>query len=276
MRTLLGLALSLFCVVAMEAQTAEDLIAKNLQAKGGLEAIKAITSLKMTGKLQEGTFNAPTLAESKAPDLTRQSVTIQGMSAVEAYDGKAAWQIQPFGGRKDPELMGEDDARGFIEDADFYGPLVDYQQKGSRVMYLGKEQVDGDDALRLQITLKNGDMYNYYLDPDTFLEIRIDKQTFIRGAVQETVTDLGSYKKVANVYFPFSVESWPKTNPSDRTQVTYDNIEANVALNDSLFQMPAVTPTNPPQTHPEPPVPGSKTPGAQTPKPPKPKPPAKP
>ena len=32
--------------------------------------------------------------------------------------------------------------------------------------------VDGDDALRLKVTLKNGDIIYYYLDPDTFLEIR--------------------------------------------------------------------------------------------------------
>lgn len=275
MRTLLGFVLSLACITVVQAQTAEELVTKNLGAKGGVQAIKALTSLRMTGTFQQGTFNAPTVTEAKAPDLMRQSLTIQGMTAVQAYDGKAAWQIQPFGGRKDPELMGEDDARSFIDDADFYGPLVDYQQKGNRVDYLGKELVDGDDALRLQVTLKNGDIYNYYLDPDTFLEIRIDKQVFIRGAVQETVTDVGSYKKVNNVYFPFSVESWPKASPGDRNQVTYDKIEANVALNDSLFQMPAFTPTNPPQTHPEPPTPGTKTPQKKA-EPPKPKPPAKP
>lgn len=275
MRTFLSIMLSIACsTVVIQAQTAEELVAKNLQAKGGMGNIKAITSLRMTGKLQEGTFNAATETLTKAPDLLRQDLTIQGMTAVQAYDGKSSWQIQPFGGRKDPELMGEDDARGFIEKADFYGPLVDYQEKGSRIEYLGKEAVDGDDALRLQVTLKNGDIYNYYLDPDTYLEIRVDKQTFIRGAVKENVSDLGSYKKVANVYFPFSVESWPKTNPSDRSQVTYDKIEANVPLNDALFQMPVVTPTNPPQVHPEPPVPGAKTP--QSPKPPKPKPPQKP
>jgi hypothetical protein len=277
MRTLLGLAFSLIAATgALQAQTADELVARNLAAKGGVDAIKAITTLKMTGKFQAGSFKAPTLTESKAPDLTRQSVIIQGMTAVQAFDGKTAWQIQPFNGRKDPELMGEDDARGFIEEADFYGPLVDYRQKGSRVTYLGKEQVDGDDALRLQLTLKNGDIYNYYLDPDTFLEIRIAKRTFIRGAVQDTISDLGSYKKVANVYFPFSVESWPKNNPANRTQVTYEKIEANLPLNASLFAMPNVAPTNPPQTHPEPPAQDNKPPSGQEPKVPQPKPNAKP
>src|SRR4051794_2889060 len=217
MRTFLGILLSIAGIaLSVPAQTAEELVAKNLQAKGGVENIKAITSLRMVGKLQQGTFTAATETLAKASDLMRQNLTIQGMTAVQAYDGKTPWQIQPFGGRKDPEMMGENDARDFVEESDFYGPLVDYQQKGNRIEYLGKEPVDGDDALRLKVTLKNGDILNYYLDPDTFLEIRVEKQMFIRGAVQESVTDLGSYKKVGNVYFPFSVEGWAKATPSDR------------------------------------------------------------
>ncbi len=90
------------------------------------------------------------------------------MTAVQAYDGSVGWQIQPFGGKKDPELMGEDDLRDLLLDADFDGPLVDYKEKGSTVEYLGHDMVDGDDALRLKITLKNGDIIYDYLDPDTF------------------------------------------------------------------------------------------------------------
>ncbi len=60
--------------------------------------------------------------------------------------------------------------------------------------YLGHDVVDGDDALRLKVTLKNGDILYYYLDPDTFLEIRRDKQEFIRGSIHESVMEMGSYK----------------------------------------------------------------------------------
>ena len=66
--------------------------------------------------------------------------------------------IQPFGGRKDPQLMGEDDLRDLTIDADIDGPLVDYKAKGNTVEYLGHDMVDGDDALRLKVTLKNGDV----------------------------------------------------------------------------------------------------------------------
>src|SRR5215470_14362799 len=153
------------------AQTAEELVGKNIRAKGGLEKIKAITSVRMSGELDGDEFKAVESQESKRPNWVRKNMSLQGMTAVEAYDGSNGWQVQPFGGHKDPELMGEDDLRDLLLDADFDGPLVDYTAKGNTVEYLGHDEVDGDDAYKLKVTLKNGDIFYYYLDPDTYLEI---------------------------------------------------------------------------------------------------------
>lgn len=225
--------------VAASAQTAEELVAKNLQARGGVDKIKAINTLKMTGKAYVG-IDADVSQENKRPDMIRQGFTVQGMTQIQAYDGKVGWQISPFGGRKDPELMGEDDYRDLLEEADIDGPLVDYQAKGNKVEYLGHDTVDGDDAYELKVTLKNGDIVYYYLDPDTYLEIRKRKQQFIRGSVRETQEDLGSYKLVSGVYYPFSIEAGSKDNPGDRARITFDKIEANIPLDDSYFRFPAV------------------------------------
>ncbi len=240
---LLALAVALAgCSATTWSQTAEELVEKNTQAKGGMEKIKAIKSLRMTGRLQAGGFRAQVGKESKAPNLWRQTFTIQGMTGIDAYDGSTGWKISPFEGRKDPELLGEADMRDAVEDADFYGPLIDYKDKGNTLEYLGLAPVDGDDAYRLKVTLKNGDIIYYYLDPDTFLEIRSEKQQFILGSVRERVTDLGAYKQIAGVYFPFSIESGPKRNPNARLRVTIDKIEANVSIPDSEFKMPAAPP----------------------------------
>jgi len=229
----------LFGAAALSAQTAEELVAKNLEAKGGVEKIKAIKSFKYTAKFQQGSFTAKFAEEAKAPDDLREMFTIQGMTQIQAYDGTSGWQISPFEGRRDPEMLGEDDLRDISEDADFYGPLVDYKEKGNTVEYLGHDTVDGDDVYRLKVTLKNGDIIYMYLDPDTYIEIRTERQQFIRGAVRETQTDLGSYKQVAGVYFPFSIASGPKSRPDQKATVTIDKMEANVDIPDSAFKMPS-------------------------------------
>ena len=240
MDTMLNILLATVCCAAtMFAQTADELINKNLEARGGLDKIKAMHSYRMSGKVRQGGFTAEVGEEAKEPDLLRQTVTIQGMTAIAAYDGSIGWQISPFGGRKDPERVGDDDLRDLVEDADFHGPLVDYKAKGHTVEYLGHETVDGDDALRLKVILKNGDIIYYYLDPDTYLEIRKEVQEFIRGSVRENVTDLGSYKPVGGVMFPFSVAGGPKNDPSSWQNVTYKTIEVNVSLANSDFALPA-------------------------------------
>jgi hypothetical protein len=226
--------------VFAQSQTADELVRKNIEAKGGLEKINAIKTIRSMGKLTAGGgFTGKAGQENMRPNLVRETFTLQGMTAVQAYDGTTGWQIQPFGGRKDPELMGEDDMRDLLIDSYFDGPLVDYQTKGNAVEYLGHDIVDGDDALRLKVTLKDGDIIYYYLDPDTYLEIRKETQEFIRGSVHENTTDLGSYKAVAGVMFPFSIATGPKNDPSAWQTVTIEKIEANVPLDAADFAVPA-------------------------------------
>jgi hypothetical protein len=225
--------------VFSQAQTAEELVNKNIQAHGGIDKIKAIKSVRITGKLNAGGgFTAATVEENQRPNLVRQTFSLQGMTAISAYDGETGWRIQPFGGRKDPQLMGEDSLRGLVLDADFDGPLVDYKEKGNTVEYLGHDVVDGDDALRLKVTLKNGDILYYFLDPDTFLEIRREAQEFIRGSVNETVLEMGSYKPVAGVMYPYSISQGSKANPAAET-TTIEKIEVNVPIDKADFAVPA-------------------------------------
>jgi hypothetical protein len=241
MKRWLWLAVTLLCLSALAfSQTVDELVNKNIEAKGGLEKIKAVKTRRMSGRADQA--GGPPLAvviENVRPDEIRQDITIAGMTLVQAYDGKGGWMIQPFSGRKDPQLMGEDDLRDLTLDADIDGPLVDYKAKGHTVEYLGHDTVDGDDALRLKVTLKNGDIVYYDLDPDTFLEIRRESQEFIRGSVKEQVTEFGSYKPVDGVMYPFSMSIWPKNDPTQMLTVTFEKVEVNAPLAESLFAVPA-------------------------------------
>lgn len=234
-------AIALLCLSAYGlAQTVDELVAKNIEAKGGLDKIKAVKTRRMAGRAEQSD-NPPltVVIESARPDDIRQDITVAGMTMVQAYDGKAGWMIQPFSGRKDPQLMGEDDLRDLTLDADIDGPLVDYKAKGNTIEYMGHDSVDGDDALRLKVTLKNGDILYYDLDPDTYLEIRRESQEFIRGSVKEQVTEYGSYKPVEGVMYPFSMAIWPKSDPTQALTVTLDKVEVNVPLAESVFAVPA-------------------------------------
>jgi hypothetical protein len=241
MRHRLFVLLAVLCLNLFSlSQTADELVNKNVEAKGGIDKIKAVKTVRMTGKaVFPGGFVAAAGQENMRPNLLRETFTLQGMTAVQAYDGATGWMIQPFMGRKDPQLMGEDDLRDLLIDADIDGPLVDYKAKGNKVEYMGHDTVDGDDALRLKVTLKNGDIVYYFLDPDTYLEIRKETQEFIRGSVKENASEMGAYKAVAGVMYPYSISSGPKNDPTSWQTITIDKIDVNVPLDNADFAVPA-------------------------------------
>ena len=235
--TLAALALTFFSV-ALSAQTVDEIIAKNIQAHGGMAKLKSIQSIRMTGDFDAGGMQAGFTQVFKRPMKIRIEASIQGLTMIQAYDGQSGWQVIPFTGKKDAEPMAADDLKNFQEQADFDGPLVDYKQKGHKVELVGKEKVEGTNVYHLKVTLKNGDIVYDYLDPDTFIEIRREIQQFIRGSVRDRVVGLGSYKPVAGVMFPFSISQGPKNHPDEQT-TTVQKMEVNVPIDPADFALPA-------------------------------------
>jgi hypothetical protein len=219
--------------------TVDQLVAKNVEAKGGAEALRALQSVKVSGKMlvNEGQLQFGFEQTKKRPGAVRTEVSLQGMTAVQAFDGNEGWKISPFQGRKDPEKMSADDTKSLIEDAEVDGPLVDWKEKGSTVEYLGTEDVDGTPAYKLKVTRKNGDVSYVYLDPEHFLEIRVVSQRVERGSKVETETDLSDYEKVNGVYVPLSIEAGRKGDP-DKQKIIIDKAEGNVPADDATFKFP--------------------------------------
>ena len=243
-KTLLNLATLAVCTTPLSAQSVDSLVAKYIQASGGLAKIQALQSLRRTGRFTGGGgFEAVVVQENKRPSSVREEFSIQGMTGINAYDGRDGWKIEPWNGKRDPEALGEEEMHSILDDADFDGPLVNYQAKGNRVEFQGVEQIEGSDAYKLKVTRPNGDVSFYYLDTEYYVPIRIDTQRMIRGAPQEYETSLGDYKQVAGVYLPFAYESGPKGSSStDRSKITYDKIEPNVSLENARFTRPGARP----------------------------------
>ena len=222
------------------AQTVDEIVAHYIKTIGGMEKIQAVSSLRRSGKFTGGGgFEAAVVQENKRGSRVREEFSLQGMTGINAYDGKTGWKIEPWGGKKDPEALGEGEMKSILEDSDFDGPLVNYRQKGNKVEFVGMDQVEGTDTFKLKVTVANGDVYFYYLDTDYYVPIKIDTKRMIRGAEREYETALADYKEVAGWYLPHSVETNAKGS-QDKSKVVYEKIEANVAIDDGRFQMPVI------------------------------------
>ncbi len=229
---LAGLACLSLSATAADTMTADALVAKTLEASGGADKLRAIKTMHIVGRLRlGGGIEAKTESFAIAPDKIRFEFSLQGLTAVNAWDGKQAWAIQPFQGRRDPQKTSDDDAKSLILAADIAGPLIDWKAKGSRIEYLGTEDIDGTDAHKLRVTFKNGDSRVSFIDPDHFLEIRIEDHQIIRGQEQVNTTDLGEYAMVNGVYFPF-----------EQGQNHIESIKVNTPIDASIFAFPTPKP----------------------------------
>lgn len=227
---------------SVAAQDAKGLVAKNLEARGGEAALVAIKSIRFEGRtIFPGDFELTykeTRAQVGQEAAARLDLTVQGLDLVQAYDGRDAWKINPFQGRKDPEKMSSDEAREMADSALIEGPLLASRTDGSQVQYLGRDDFDGTLAYKLKVTQKDGDQFTYWLDPDTFLEIKVEESRRIRGATHVTETELGDYEKVAGIYFPMSIESWTQGQDSQRQRTIIAAGEANAQVPSDYFAEP--------------------------------------
>jgi len=241
-KTLLACAAAAALALPAAAQTVDEIIAKNVEARGGMKTLKAASTVRMTGRMTVGPgLEAPFVIEQKRPDRMRLDITFQGMTGTQAYDGTSAWMVMPFMGKKDPEALPAEETKTFEEQADFDGVLVDYKAKGHAVELAGKEPVEGTDAYKLKVTLKNGDVRYVYLDSEYFLEIRTEGTRTMRGTPIDFESSVGDYKDVNGLMMPHAIESGAKGMPQ-KQKMTISKIELNPSLDDARFAMPAPAP----------------------------------
>jgi outer membrane lipoprotein-sorting protein len=232
-------ALGLLLAPIAHAQTVDELLAKHYEACGGLDKMKAVNTMRVTGTITMGPgMEAPFTMERKRPGMRRMEFTLQGMTGIQAFDGNKTWSVMPFMGKKDPEVGTEEDNKNARDDADFDGALVDYKAKGHTIELMGKEPVEGADAYKLKVTKKNGNIEYDYLDAETYLLVKTEGKVKRRGTELDGETTFSDYKEVDGLMQPFSMESGAKEMPQ-KQKLTFTKIELNVPLDDSRFAVPA-------------------------------------
>jgi outer membrane lipoprotein-sorting protein len=217
--------------LAQSAVSVDDLIARNLQAKGGAARMAAVRTMKQTAKMNSMGMDLDVTIYAKRPNLMRQELSGGGMNMVMAFDGTTAWGLNPMMGPSAVALSGQD-AELAMEQADMDGPLVDYKAKGTTIEYVAVEPVGARQAHHLKITTKGGRVTHCYLDADTSLEIKLVTTTPMGAAEQE----LSDYRDVEGLKMPFKITSTVGGVP--RVSIAITKIEINPAIDDAMFRMP--------------------------------------
>jgi hypothetical protein len=244
-KALAGLIAAATLAAQAPAQTVDELIARSSEARGGLDKLRAVQTIRMKGKMSMGPgLEARITIEMKRPRNARMEFTYQGLTGVQAYDGKQAWGMAP--GSRQAEPLPAEMARGLDSQGDIDGPLVDYKAKGHRVELVGKEKIESGEAWKLKLTLKSGDVQYVYLDAVSHLEIRTEARRRVRETEVELENTIGDYREVGGLLWPHSIQSGPKGRPEKQAFV-FESIEVDPALEDERFRMPTAPPSEAPR-----------------------------
>jgi hypothetical protein len=221
--------------------TAAQIAERNVQARGGLAAWRAIQSIQISGLLDAGGSNnarLPYLLQMKRPHYQRVAIEFQGQTALQVYDGQNGWKLRPFLNRNDVEPFSDDEKQRVAHQDDLDGPLIDYAAKGSTLQLEGTEMVEGKANYRLKLTTKDGYARRIWVDGTTFLESKMEgNPRRLDGKMRRVENILRDYRKVDGVLIPFVSESKVETAPKTR-KMTVDKVVLNPQLEDGLFGKP--------------------------------------
>jgi outer membrane lipoprotein-sorting protein len=179
-----------------KAQTADEIIAKHLEAIGGADAWKKVNSIKMEGTMQVQGATVSMTQTVLHGKGNRQDISFGGMNGFMIIAPTSGWNFMPFNGQAAPEPMTAEDVAEGQADLDAQGNLVDYAAKGHTVEYLGKDDVEGTDCFKLKVNLKSGKPETLYLDAKSYLIIRSVSVQKANGQEVESTVNFSNYEKL--------------------------------------------------------------------------------
>ena len=221
--------------------SAAEVITKNVVARGGLEAWRAVQTMSLSGKTgaggnQRDALRLPTqgqvtvvsrntdqpalpsrrveevylpfVMERARPRKMRFELQFAGQTALQVYDGVNGWKLRPYLNRLEVEPYTADEMKAASTLSELDGPLVDYAAKGTRVESDGIEKVEGRDTYKLKLTLKSGDVTHVWVDAQTFLETKYEGQPRrLDGVYHPVEVYYRDYRNVNGLEIPFVLET---------------------------------------------------------------------
>jgi hypothetical protein len=220
----------LFTGIAVFAQTADDIINKYAEAIGGKDKFKAIKNIYMEGSVDAQGQQIVIKNWKVVKTASRSEFTVMGMTGYSIVTKDSGWNFSPFQGQKTAEPMTADMVKRAQPELNSVDVLIDYKDMGYKVAYKGKDDVDGTDAYKIELTVSDSNVDTYFIDPTTYYIMRVKSKEIANGKTVESSTDFSNYQKTPDGYmFPMSIGG-------EQGAVKFTAIKVNTDMDASLFK----------------------------------------
>ncbi|MCF1443214.1 hypothetical protein [Ralstonia pseudosolanacearum] len=246
------LALGLTCTLAASAAAAADpasagrlgaaqIAERNVAARGGLQAWRAVDSMVLSGQLEAGgkkNATLPFVMTMKRPHKNRLEIRFQGQTALQVYDGSQGWKVRPFLGRDEVDPYTPAELKSAEASSELDGPLVDYAAKGTQIAVLGMESVEGHRAYKLKLTMKDGTVRRLWIDASTFLDLKMDGEPRrLDGKMHDVAIHFRDYRIEHGLKVPHVLET-AVAGVKQTHKITIERVAVNAPVDDALFAKP--------------------------------------
>lgn len=236
-------------VASAGRMSAPQIVERNVEARGGLQAWRAVNSMTMSGLIEAGgkkNTALPFVMTMKRPHKSRFEIRFNEQTAFQVYDGTQGWKVRPFLGRNEVESYTPAEAKSAAASAELDGPLVDYVSKGSTVALQGMETVEGHRAYVLKLTTKDHAARHIWIDASSFLELKIDGEPRkLDGRLHDVAIFYRDYRKENGLVVPHVLETIVKGGKQTH-KLTIESVKVNPPADDALFARPQLAMTKVP------------------------------
>jgi len=238
--TLAGISLAPWGA-AMAAPSVQDIVAKNVAARGGQTAWRNVQTLTFEGTLDAGgkpSHDLPFILREKRPHKNRLEIVFKDQTAVQVYDGSQGWKVRPFLNRNEVEPFTAAEEKIATAADELDGALMDYQAKGTRITLAGTEPVDGHPAYKLHLTLKDGTQRNLWVDASSWLEVKMDgAPRKLDGRMHNVELYFKDYRAEQGLNIAHLQET-VVDGAKEPYKMTINKVSVNPPLADTLFTRP--------------------------------------
>jgi hypothetical protein len=235
-KLILILAALIVLPFSVYSQSLDEILKSHFEAINQEKLLKAKTLVAKGKALQMG-VELPFTQIQKRPAKTYLEIEIQDMKLIQAFDGETGWTIEPWTGSSDPRDMGGQELKNIRQQANMDGDLYDWKNKGYELELVGKEELEGSEVFNLKLSKNEGDIYNYYIDAEAFVILKLKSRVNVEGNMIETETILSNYKPVEGIILPHTSEM--KFNGQTMMQLVIEKIEIDAKVDDAKFVKPA-------------------------------------